>query len=320
MKINKKAVITTGAVLGVAAIIAGGTIAYFTDQDSATNEFTVGDVEIKLYESQLHRENSGRAATFTALSSDPYYCDYNTNPTTYFGNPNLIKNYNDARYCTPNMAENTYSDDATKISAVANGHTAANRYWGFTDEVIKTDASTYVANYLSKAAADIVPGEWIRKFSYVENLSTTEPAYVMISYKVPTDVADYVTMKVPGTPYEEDVDAQKEGVQGYFTALNKDTSATSDPYSAYVLTTHGIDDYTGYTENGYKVYTAITTQPVNAKEMTFWSPVNTVKINEDVQESTVAELAPGESFGIVVEAQAIQAKTFDNAVQAANKL
>ena len=321
MKINKKAVITTGAVLGVAALVAGGTIAYFTDEDSATNNFTVGDVEIKLYESQLHRQNSGRAATFTALSSDPYYCDYNTNPTTYFGNANLIKDYSGARYCTPGMAEDTYSNNADDITAVKNGHTAANRNWGFTDDVIKTDASTYQADYLDKAAADIVPGEWIRKFSYVENLSTTEPAYVVISYKVPTNVADYVTAKIPGTPYEEDVDPNKEGIQGYFTALNKDTSATEDPYTAFPVTAKGdMDNYTGYVEDDYRVYTAVTTQPVNAGEMTFWSPVNTVKINEDVEEDTVDTLNPGDSFGIVVDVKAIQAKTFDDAVKAANKL
>ena len=166
-----------------------------------------------------------------------------------------------------------------------------------------------------------MPGEWIRKFSYVENLSTTEPAYVVISYKVPTNVADYVTAKIPGTPYEEDIDLDKEGIQGYFTPLNKDTSATEDPYTAFPVAGEGdIDNYTGYVEDGYRVYTAVTTQPVNPGEMTFWSPVNTVKINENVEEDTVDTLNPGDSFGIVVDVKAIQAKTFDNAVQAANKL
>lgn len=317
MKINKKAVVTTGAVLGVAALVAGGTIAYFTDQDTATNNFTVGDVDITLYESQLHRQNSGRAATFTALSSDPYYCDYNTNPTTYFGDASLIKSYSSARYCTPNMAQNTYSNDADDITAIKNGHTAANRDWGFTDDVIKADADTYQNGYLANAAADIVPGEWIRKFSYVENKSTTEPAYIMISYKIPTDVADYVTAKIPGTPYEEDVDGEKAGIQGYFTALTK----SGDTYSAFpVAAKDDIDSYTGYVEDGYRVYTAVTTQPVDAGEMTFWSPVNTIKINEDVEEDTVDTLNPGDSFGIVVDVKAIQSKTFDSAVQAVNNL
>lgn len=40
--------------LGVTAII-GGTLAYFTDTDKATNVMTVGNVDVTLYESKLHR-------------------------------------------------------------------------------------------------------------------------------------------------------------------------------------------------------------------------------------------------------------------------
>lgn len=50
MNINKKVVASTAAVLGIAAIVAGGTIAYFTDKDTATNTFTVGNVDITLNE------------------------------------------------------------------------------------------------------------------------------------------------------------------------------------------------------------------------------------------------------------------------------
>lgn len=50
MKVNRKTVLSTAAVLGVAALIAGGTIAYFTDKDTATNTFTVGDVDVILNE------------------------------------------------------------------------------------------------------------------------------------------------------------------------------------------------------------------------------------------------------------------------------
>ena len=37
----------------------GASLAYFTDTKSATNTFTVGNVEIKLIESKLHRQGSG---------------------------------------------------------------------------------------------------------------------------------------------------------------------------------------------------------------------------------------------------------------------
>lgn len=53
MKANKKAILSTAALLGVAAIVAGGTIAYFTDKDTATNTFTVGNVDITLNETDF---------------------------------------------------------------------------------------------------------------------------------------------------------------------------------------------------------------------------------------------------------------------------
>ncbi len=46
----------------VAIAVVGASLAYFTDKDSATNTFTVGNVKIKLIESTYHREgndNSG---------------------------------------------------------------------------------------------------------------------------------------------------------------------------------------------------------------------------------------------------------------------
>ncbi|MBR2725762.1 SipW-dependent-type signal peptide-containing protein [Candidatus Saccharibacteria bacterium] len=54
MNINKKVVASTAAVLGIAAIVVGGTIAYFTDKDTATNTFTVGNVDITLNEKDFN--------------------------------------------------------------------------------------------------------------------------------------------------------------------------------------------------------------------------------------------------------------------------
>ena len=52
----------------VAIAIVGASLAYFTDTDSATNTFTVGNVKIKLLESSLHRENAGIANGTTSKS------------------------------------------------------------------------------------------------------------------------------------------------------------------------------------------------------------------------------------------------------------
>ena len=43
----------------VAIAIVGASLAYFTDTDSATNTFTVGNVKIDLIESRYHRQGSG---------------------------------------------------------------------------------------------------------------------------------------------------------------------------------------------------------------------------------------------------------------------
>ena len=43
----------------VAVAIVGASLAYFTDTDSATNTFTVGNVKIDLIESRYHRQGSG---------------------------------------------------------------------------------------------------------------------------------------------------------------------------------------------------------------------------------------------------------------------
>lgn len=64
----KKKIMAMCLVVALAAVaVIGGTLAYFTDKDAATNTFTVGDVDITLYESNLHREN---AAGNPLLASD----------------------------------------------------------------------------------------------------------------------------------------------------------------------------------------------------------------------------------------------------------
>ena len=59
----KKKLLVLGLCVALAAIvIAGASLAYFTDTKSATNTFTVGNVKIDLIESKFHREgndNSG---------------------------------------------------------------------------------------------------------------------------------------------------------------------------------------------------------------------------------------------------------------------
>lgn len=66
---KKKTILVAAiAVMLVAALVVGGTLAYFTDTKAAKNTFTVGNVSIKLLESSLHRENAGIANGATSDS------------------------------------------------------------------------------------------------------------------------------------------------------------------------------------------------------------------------------------------------------------
>ena len=66
---KKKTILVAAiAVMLVAALVVGGTLAYFTDTKSADNTFTVGNVKIDLLESSLHRENAGIANGATSTS------------------------------------------------------------------------------------------------------------------------------------------------------------------------------------------------------------------------------------------------------------
>ena len=339
MKANKKTVLSTAAVLGVAALLAGGTIAYFTDNDSATNNFTVGDIDITLYESQLHRMNSGRQGSFGPLASDPDYCDWkaNSQDSDLDGNTGLIKgSYESARYCTPLMNANEGNIDT--ISAVKNGHTRTSnpaRTWGYKDSTIEADAAEYKAGatttdtsddgYFTRVAQDIVPGQWVRKFSYVKNNDNSSDAYVLIRYMVPTSYADNIDVKVPGTPYEEDSRLDIAGHQGYFTALTKNAQGK---YVAFDASTDGaMDSYTGYTETidgtEYRIYAAVTTDALQPGEMTFWSPVNTIRLKKDVINTDTTDpnyVAPQTQIDVKVDAQGIQARTFNDAIEAINNL
>ncbi len=61
---KKKTILVAAiAVMLVAALVVGGTLAYFTDKDNATNTFTVGNVKIDLIEQQRQLGEDGNKTT-----------------------------------------------------------------------------------------------------------------------------------------------------------------------------------------------------------------------------------------------------------------
>lgn len=78
---KKKTILVAAiAVMLVAALVVGGTLAYFTDTKSAPNTFTVGNVKIDLLESRLHREN---AAGNPELAVDDVTMEGSNNQSKY---------------------------------------------------------------------------------------------------------------------------------------------------------------------------------------------------------------------------------------------
>lgn len=148
----KKKVIATSAVLGLAALVlGGGTLAYFTDSKEITNNFTVGNVEIELIESQLHRANAGVAS--------------------------------DSLLWTPGIDMTGTPEDT---SGVKNDHVAWNGAY-FSDQQILDDAANYKHDndsYFTINAKDMVPGESVRKAPYVINKGTVD-AYVRTEVLIP---------------------------------------------------------------------------------------------------------------------------------------
>lgn len=315
MKINRRTVLSTAAVLGVAALIAGGTIAYFTDTEKTDNNFTVGSVDVTLYESQLHRMNSGRTGTFSALASDSDTCDWTTSQTNPDGRGDMTT-YVKTKYCTPNMQ--LTKNNTTGMSAIINGHEndkttwisghASDTTWGYSDETIKTDAGTYKTGYFARVAENIVPGQYVRKFAYVTNDGDSE-AYVLIRYMIPKEVANKLTVEVPSTPYAD------HGVGAYFSAIGKENNKY-----VQIEAENSYEERIGDTD--YVIYAAVTNDPVEPGEMTFWSPVNALKLNstEEQTKENGSVSYPIDLFSVKVDAQAIQAKTFSDALDAINNL
>lgn len=151
----KKKVIATSAVLGLAALIlGGGTLAYFTDSKEIPNNFTVGNVEIELIESQLHRANAGVANG--ATSNSPLW--------------------------TPGINKAGTQDNT---SSVKNGHVVWTGDY-FSDQQILDDSANYESNngYFTISAKDMVPGKSVRKAPYIINKGTVD-AYVRTEVLIP---------------------------------------------------------------------------------------------------------------------------------------
>ncbi len=198
--------ICLAAIIAVTAI-ASTTLAYLTDKDEADNVFTFGNVDIKLLESTLHRDN----------------------------------------------------DSAT-------------------DDQIREDSETY-QDYLAEAGELMVPGRWVKKAPYVENVGTNA-AYVRVTVAIPEELDNIVQFMVYTTGIQE----------GAFTVGNT------------------------VNKDGYNYTTFTFTEALEPGAVTYYAPFWQFRINPELDNEDLAGLQGVDVEHLVkVTAEAIQSETFENA-------
>ena len=161
---KKKLTLVVTCIVLVAAMVIGGTLAYFTDTKDATNTFTVGNVKIDLLESQYHRVNAGRGNATGA--TEPLQGGYLwAADVDMQGTPENTPNY------------------------TTSGETWNGLY--FSDAQIEADAATYKNGYFAEHSQNMVPGANVRKNPYVKNTGAND-AYIRIRTLIPVSLFDVI--------------------------------------------------------------------------------------------------------------------------------
>lgn len=134
----------------VAALIAGATLSYFTDTDTVTNTFTVGDVDIDVYEHKLNAD--GTLDPNTEVDSNFYGnivpgVEYKKDPTIENIGPNGA--YARMMVTVPNdLFQALAAKGVNSLDALFVGYDA--NKWAFAGNVTDdtNNAITYVYNYI----------------------------------------------------------------------------------------------------------------------------------------------------------------------------
>lgn len=276
---TKKKVLAVAGILGIAALVlSAGTLAYFTDTDTETNTFTVGNVDIDLIESQLHRVNAGVSNGNTSTS--PLW--------------------------TPGMTMEGTADNTKDAKNVSNS------YQFFSDAQIEADANSYKADggYFATAANKMVPGSSVRKAPYIKNVGESD-AYVRLRALIPVSLF-YVLDNGPSmwtsTALEQNVSSP--AVERYLAHFH---TYSKDEYNTYIDAERAAGK-TVYRNNiEYVVFDFVYNTRLEKDNLTFWNAWGNIAIDKD---ATSDDLANVESFDVIFEADAIQADGFANATAA----
>ena len=153
-----------------------------------------------------------------------------------------------------------------------------------TDAAIIADAEGY-ADYLAQAGKNILPGISVKKAPYIRNTGSNN-AYVRLRVLIPVELMDIVTC--------------------VYTSEAVADGSVAEAVKLANVTVDGVE---------YAQYAYVYNEKLAPEAMTYWPVFSQVKLNENVTSEDVAGLTDA-GFNIILQADAIQADTFETAAAA----
>lgn len=198
------------------------------------------------------------------------------------------------------------------------------------DATIVADDATYHTDYLPNAT--LMPFDLksehrvqsmfeectVAKNAYVQNTSTTNDCFVMVSYLIPADIAPYLDIFYVDTQFVAEDDE----------ILDTDARTLDNTDKNEPVYTHVTSSGANFVEQGaylvevdgeeYYVADFIYLERLTPGEFTQYSPISKITLIPTVTEETIEALGLDENrqFDILVEAHVIQADGFFNALEA----
>lgn len=265
----KKKIVSLCLVVALAATaVIGGTLAYFTDTQEATNTITTGDVSIALYESQWHRG-----------ATNGSYLHMSNQPDTV-QDEDIIKDNNETYY--------PYLEDAKLMPFDLK---TEHRFQSMFEECT------------------------VAKNAYVKNTGNTNDCFVRVRYMVPAAIAEYLDIFYVDTQF---ITVDDEVAKADARTLNNDDK--TEPMITDMKSSGANFVAQGAVEEGdYYVAEFIYAERLTPGEMTLYSPISKITMVPGVTNEIAETIVDANSqFTIKVEADAIQADGFLNAVEAFN--
>ena len=176
---------------------------------------------------------------------------------------------------------------------VTSGETWNGQY--FSDAQIEADAAAYENGYFKKHSENMTPGSNVRKNPYVKNTGKND-AYIRVRVLIPVSLFNVID----------------NGPSYWTTTAMNEGQVTSNAVTTYKTSPEAVKQVE---RKGIKYYEYDFTyvKAVKPGELTFWNVWGNIAIDPN---ATATDLTNVESFDVIFEADAIQAKGFADATAA----